>query len=254
MSLPAGCQGETAPCRTPGCDRSREEASSEFRRFERKRRSGLQTNDDDDRSIDQPRIVQVLAQKCDSMSAARAGGPSGSTPLLSTANSRITMSIPISSSSSDQPPSFNGHTAASSSRSKIPSFHPGNILRATVKLSESSSNDYTAPIALFLVGSTTVNIMGNDRWQAGAQANIGGGGGSGMLITSMETHEFLRTPFVLLSSDSAREDVQEKAEKVEVHRGKGKGVAYGGGIYEAVLPGIEGFVAPTIVKSLDDLG
>lgn len=71
--------------------------------------------------------------------------------------------------------------------------------------------------------------MGKDRWQAGQLANVGMGG-SGMLITSIETLTFLDLAVPLVGSSGAR----AQAEKGEKHGGNEEKL--GGGVYEVTLP------------------
>lgn len=138
----------------------------------------------------------------------------------SVSNSRITLSLP----------------------SSINSYFPGSILYPSLALHGSS--DYTS-LTLHLLGTTTANIMGKDRWQAGAMANLGSGG-SPMLITSIEKNEFLDIAVPLVSSSNARLQGEKGDTK------KNKGGEESAGMYEVTLPMSSIGILPSVNKKEDD--
>lgn len=109
--------------------------------------------------------------------------------------------------------------------------------------------DYTEPIELFLVGISITAIMGKDRWQIGVMSNVGSGG-SAALVTSQERHEFLRSPFNLVSPDSVTTTSHEKKRA----QPESTSTKVQGGIYEAILPqSTTGEILPTFIQSTNDM-
>ncbi|GAA5960995.1 hypothetical protein JCM3765_006495 [Sporobolomyces pararoseus] len=143
-------------------------------------------------------------------------GPSTGSEL-STSNSRVVLSLPLSSSE-------RGVCLV------------GTLLRPVVYFKEDVN--YTST-SLKLLGETRATIMGKERWQAGAvmNASLGGGaiGAAGMPITSIERLPFLELDIPLVSSTTAGSEGSKRPEKSEPSSSAASN-AGSQAVYEFTLP------------------
>lgn len=93
-------------------------------------------------TVSLPHTHRMFKTSGSSSSSAVASG--SSSPVLTAANSRVSLALPKST----HPDS---------------AYHPLDLLRLSVKLTPGHSA-YSSPITLTLIGETSANIMGLDRW------------------------------------------------------------------------------------------